>query len=472
VLGVDSSTQATKVEARDADTGELVASGRTPHPPTSPPRSEQDPTAWWEALRGAVEQLDVRPGEIASVSVAGQQHGMVVLDAQDHVVRPAKLWNDTESAPDARWLIDHLAGAEAAWASACGSVPVAAFTITKLSWLHRSEPDAWARVARVCLPHDWITWMLTREFVTDRGDASGTGYFSAARGAYRLDLLALVDDGVDWLARLPRVLGPTEAAGETRAFGTNAIVGAGTGDNMGAAVALALAPGDVAISLGTSGTVYAVSESATADASGAVAGFADATGRFLPLVCTLNATKVTDTVAGWLGVDHDGLDALALAAPPGAGGVVLVPYFDGERVPNRPGASGAAAGLRTATTREHLARAAIEGVVCGLLDGLDALTDAGIRTDGNIVLIGGGAQSHAYQRVLADLSGRPVAVAGEPEPVAAGACIQAAAVLRAQEITEVAREWDLGRGALVEPRLDVDRAAVRAAYAEARGERR
>ena len=237
---------------------------------------------------------------------------------------------------------------------------------------------------------------------------------------------------------------------------------------MAAAVALALGPGDVAISLGTSGTVYAVSESATADASGAVAGFADATGRYLPLVCTLNATKVTDTVAGWLGVDHEGLDALALAAPPGAGGVVLVPYFDGERVPNRPGASGTAAGLRTATTREHLARAAIEGVVCGLLDGLDALTDAGIRTDGNIVLVGGGAQSLAYQRVLADLSGRPVAVPGEPEPVAAGACIQAAAVLRTQEITEVAREWDLARGAVVEPRLDVDRAAVRAAYAEAR----
>jgi xylulokinase len=468
VLGVDSSTQATKVEARDADTGELVAFGRTSHPPTSPPRSEQDPSAWWEALHAAVEQLDVSPGEIAAVSVAGQQHGMVVLDAHDDVVRPAKLWNDTESAPDARWLIDHLAGAEAAWARACGSVPVAAFTITKLSWLHRSEPDAWARVSRVCLPHDWITWRLTREFVTDRGDASGTGYFSAARGAYQPDLLALVDDRADWSTRLPRVLGPTEPAGETRAFGTNAVVAAGTGDNMAAAVALALGPGDIAISLGTSGTVYAVSESATADASGAVAGFADATGLYLPLVCTLNATKVTDTVAGWLGVDHDGLDALALAAPPGAGGVVLVPYFDGERVPNRPGAAGAVAGLRTVTTREHIARAAIEGVVCGLLDGLDALTDTGICTDGNIVLVGGGARSLAYQRVLADLSGRPVAVPGEPEPVAAGACIQAAAVLRAREITEVAREWDLARGAVVEPRLDVDRAAVRAAYAEAR----
>jgi xylulokinase len=469
VLGVDSSTQATKVEARDADTGELVAFGRAWHPTTSPPRSEQAPSAWWEALRAAVEQLDVIPGDIAAVSVAGQQHGMVVLDAQDHVVHPAKLWNDTESAPDARWLIDQLAGAEAAWAEACGSVPVAAFTITKLSWLHRSEPDTWARVARVCLPHDWITWKLTREFVTDRGDASGTGYFSAARDAYQLDLLALVDQAADWSTRLPRVLAPTEPAGETQAFGSNAIVAAGTGDNMAAAIALALGPGDVAISLGTSGTVYAVSETATADASGAVAGFADATGRYLPLVCTLNATKVTDTVAGWLGVDHEGLDALALSAPPGAGGVVFVPYFDGERTPNRPGASGAVTGLRTATTREYLARAAIEGVACGLLDGLDALTATGARTDGNIVLVGGGARSFAYQRVLADLSGRPVVVPDEPEHVAAGACIQAAAVLRARDITEVARAWDLARGAVVEPSVDVDRAAVRAAYAEARG---
>ena len=172
---------------------------------------------------------------------------MVVLDADDQVIRPAKLWNDTESAPDAQWLIGRLAhvdggGGEAAWA-ACGSVPVAAFTITKLSWLHRSEPDAWARVARVCLPHDWLTWKLTGAFVTDRGDASGTGYFSAARDEYALDLLAIVDGDVDWATRLPRVLRPTERAGTTTAFGLDAIVAPGTGDNMAAAVALALRAG-------------------------------------------------------------------------------------------------------------------------------------------------------------------------------------------------------------------------------------
>jgi len=467
VLGVDSSTQATKVELRDADDGALVASGRAPHPTTTPPRSEQDPETWWAALHAALASADASPRDVAAVAVAGQQHGLVVLDADGHVVRPAKLWNDTESAPDARWLIDQLHG-EHAWAAACGSVPVAAFTITKLSWLHRSEPDAWARLASVCLPHDWLTWRLSGAFVTDRGDASGTGYFSPAAGEYRLDLLAVVDAHADWSRRLPRVLGPAEPAGTTRAFGSEAVVAPGTGDNMAAALALGLPAGGVAISLGTSGTVYSVSETPTADPTGAVAGFADATGRFLPLVCTLNATKVTDAVARWLDVDPYQLDSLALRSRPGANGVVVVPYFDGERTPNRPDATGAVHGLRASTERADVARAAFEGVVCGLLDGLDALTAAGVRADGDITLVGGGARSRAYQRVVADLSGRVVVAPDAQEHVAAGACIQAAAVLRARAPEEVAREWSLARGTRIEPDPAVDAAAVRNAYAAAR----
>jgi xylulokinase len=474
VLGVDSSTQSTKIEIRDADSGALVAHASAPHPVTTPPRSEQDPSAWWDALGAAITAAGEAVQQVDAVAVAGQQHGMVVLDADDQVIRPAKLWNDTESAPDAQWLVTQLdkssgSSGEAAWADACGSVPVAAFTITKLSWLHRREPDAWARLARVCLPHDWLTWKLTGAFVTDRGDASGTGYFSPALDDYVLDALAIVDDETDWAPRLPRVLKPLERAGTTNALGLDTIVAPGTGDNMAAALALALQPGDVAISLGTSGTVYTVSESPTHDPTGAVAGFADATGKFLPLVCTLNATRVTDSMARWLGVDLDGLDALALAAPPGSGGVVVVPYLDGERTPNRPDASGAISGLRTGTSREQLARAAVEGVVCGLLDGLDALTRAGVRADGDIVLTGGGARSSAYQEVVADLSGRRVAVPDASEHVAVGACVQAAAVLRDCDIAEVSAGWNLRRGVLVEPSTNVDREGVRAAYAAARG---
>jgi xylulokinase len=453
VLGVDSSTQSTKAELRDADTGALAGAGRAPHPVAGPPRSEQDPEAWWDALRAARAAAD--PADAAAaVSVAAQQHGLVVTDAAGAPLRAAKLWNDTESAPDAGWLIGQLDGGAAAWADACGSVPVAAFTVTKLSWLHRSEPEVFARVARVMLPHDFLAWRLTGELATDRGDASGTGYWSPATGHYRWDLLEIVARDLDWRAAVPPVAAPDDAAG--------------TGDNMAAALGVGLRPGDVMVSLGTSGTVCAVSDAPTADATGAVAGFADATGRFLPLVCTLNATRVTDAVARLLGVDHAGLDALALAGPPGAGGVVLVPYLDGERTPDRPDATGTLTGLRSDVDREQVARAAYEGVVCGLLDGLDALRAAGVAVDGRCFLVGGGKHSPAYRQVVADLAQRPVTVPVADELVALGAAVQAAARHRSVPIGAVQDAWGVGAGRVVEPALAADRAAeVRAAYASA-----
>jgi len=454
VAGVDSSTQSCKVEVRDAETGGLVGSGRAAHPPASPPRSEQDPTAWWDALTAARAAAG-HEADVAASSVAAQQHGLVVTDAAGAPLRPAKLWNDTESAPDAGWLLGQLDGGPAAWARACGSVPVAAFTIAKLSWLHRSEPDVFGRMERVMLPHDWLAWRLTGEFGTDRGDASGTGYWSPAAGDYRLDLLQVVDREIDWAALVPPVLSPELATG--------------TGDNMAAALGLGLRPGDVAISLGTSGTVFAVSDTPTHDPTGAVAGFADATGRYLPLVCTLNATKVTDTVAGWLGVDHAGLDALALAAPTGSRGATLLPYFDGERTPNRPDAAGVLTGLRADSTREDVARAAYEGVVCGLLDGLDALVVAAVRVDGRLFLVGGGVRSTAYRHVVADLAQRPVTVVDAPELVALGASVQAAARATDAPIADVQDAWGLGSGTTTDPTASADAVAeTRALYAAAR----
>jgi xylulokinase len=464
VLGIDSSTQSTKVELRDSDSGAVVGAGHAPHPPTTPPRSEQDPNEWWRALHAALGAVDpAAVAAVTAVAVAGQQHGLVVLDRANDVVRPAKLWNDTESAPDAQWLIRQLDGPEA-WVAACGSVPVAALTISKLSWLHRSEPDAWARLARVCLPHDWLTYRLCRRFVTDRGDASGTGYFDPSTNQYRDDLLAIVDRDLDWSTRVPEVLAPDEVAGTTNALGPDAAVAPGTGDNMAAALGIGARPGDVVVSIGTSGTVFAVSETPAADPTGAVNGFADASGRYLPLVCTLNATKVTDAVARLLGVDHARLDSLALDPSAAESDLVLVPYFDGERVPNRPDATGTLAGLRSDVTREQVARAAYTGVVCGLLDGLEALARAGVPTDGSVVLVGGGARSSAYRRLLADLSGRAVRVPRGTEHVSAGACVQAVAVLHGRSPLDVARDWSLGDSDDVEPR-DVDRDAIRTRYA-------
>jgi len=465
VVGVDSSTSACKVQVRDAETGTVVSSGRAPHPATTPPKSEQHPFSWEEAFHIACAEARVstthRP---VAVAVAAQQHGLVVLDSQGDVLRPAKLWNDTESAPDTEELLGELAGGRAAWAAACGSVPLPAFTVTKLRWLRRCEPAVLRRTAAVMLPHDWLTFRLTGRRVTDRGDASGTGYWSPAESRYRVDLLeGLVDAGVDWEAALPEVLSPRTAAGEWAL--TGALVGAGTGDNMAAALGLGLRPGDLALSLGTSGTAFTVSKRPSADPRGIVAGFADATGRYLPLVCTLNATKVTDAVRRLLGLDRERFDELVLAAPAGAAGLVLVPHLDGERTPNRPSATGTLTGIRSDVSPAQLARASVEGVVCNLLEGADALGWQG--GEGRVFLIGGAAKSAAYRRVVADLTGRAVLVPSEGELVAAGAAVQAAAVHLGCDFAQVSEAWGLGVGQLVEPDDTVDRAAVRAAYADA-----
>ena len=441
VAGIDSSTQSTKVEVRDLATGEIVGSGRGAHPEVTAPRSEQDPTSWWSAFEEAWSAAG--DPTVDAISVGGQQHGMVALDADDRAVHPAKLWNDTESDPDVTWLIDQL-GSPEAWAEAIGSVPVAAFTITKLSWLHRTHPEAWQRIARVLLPHDYITHRLTGRHTTDRGDASGTGYWSPATGTYRFDLLELIDGERDWSEVVPTVLGPMDTAGTWR----GATVAPGSGDNMAAALGVGLRPGDVMISIGTSGTVSAVSATPTADPSGAVAGFADATGRFLPLVCTSNAAKVVDAIRMLLGVDHDEFDRLALSAT--SPGPVLLPYFDGERTPYRPDATGVISGLHSDVTREQFARAAVDGIACGLLDGLDALRSL-TALDGRLVLVGGGARSHAMQRVIAGLAGIPVIVSDADEAVATGAAVQAAAVLEQVDHAVIQDRWGLGAGKAVEP---------------------
>ncbi|SCL18344.1 xylulokinase [Micromonospora nigra] len=442
VAGVDSSTQSCKVVIRDAETGALVRQGRAPHPDGT----EVDPAAWWSALRAAVEAAGGL-ADVVAVSVAGQQHGMVCLDPSGEVVRPALLWNDTRSAAAAADLVTEAGGGETGrrfWAETAGSVPVASFTATKLRWLARHEPANAERVAAVCLPHDWLTWRLAGApgldaLVTDRSDASGTGYWSPAAGEYRPDLL---ERALGRAVRVPRVLGPTETAGRlapavltdlTEAGGPAdgpapgaVLLGPGAGDNAAAALGVGAGPGDVVVSIGTSGTVFSVAQTPAADPGGTVAGFADATGRFLPLVCTLNAARVLDAAATLLGVDLDALSDLALAAPPGADGLVMVPYLEGERTPNRPDASGAVHGLTLHTsTPAHLARAAVEGMLCALADGLDALTAQGADVR-RVVLVGGGARSAAVRRIAPQVFGVPVVVPPPGEYVADGAARQAA----------------------------------------------
>ena len=423
VAGVDSSTQSCKVVVCDADTGEVVRSGYAPHPEGT----EVHPSAWWDALQAALAAAG-GIDDVVALSVAGQQHGMVCLDEGGEVVRPALLWNDTRSAQAACDLIGELGGPEEgarAWAEATGSVPVASFTVTKLRWLAEREPQNAARTAAVCLPHDYLTWRLTGapdldSLVTDRGDASGTGYWSPTSGGYRQDLLelALGHDAV-----LPRVLGPREEAGR---LPTGQLLGPGTGDNAASALGLGAQPGDVVVSIGTSGVACAVSEHPVRDPSGAVAGFADATGRHLPLVATLNAARVLDAVARMLGVEHPELSRLALSVPAGADGLVLVPYLEGERTPNRPDATGAVHGLRLAnSTPGHLARAAVEGMLCGLADAVDAVRRLGTPVE-RTILVGGAARSPAVREIASAVLGLPVSVPSAGEYVARGAARQAA----------------------------------------------
>ncbi|WP_405919049.1 xylulokinase [Streptomyces longwoodensis] len=443
VVGVDTSTQSTKALVVDVATGRVVASGQAPHTVSSGAGRESDPRQWWDALCEALRQCGDAAHEAAAVSIGGQQHGLVTLDAQGEPVRPALLWNDVRSAPQARRLTEELGGAKF-WAERTGSVPAASFTVTKWAWLAENEPEAVRATRAVRLPHDYLTERLTGEGTTDRGDASGTGWWASSTEAYDPEILAHV--GLDQ-ALLPRVVRPGEVAGTVHRhdlpFSKGTLVAPGTGDNAAAALGLGLRPGTPVLSLGTSGTVYAVSRHRPADPTGTVAGFADAHGDWLPLACTLNCTLAVDRLAALLGLDREAVEP--------AGGVTLLPYLDGERTPNLPHAAGLLHGLRHDTTAGQILQAAYDGAVHALLAALDLVLDTDADRSAPLLLIGGGARGTAWQQTVRRLSGRPVQVPEAKELVALGAAAQAAGLLTGEDPAAVARRWDTARGPVLEP---------------------
>ncbi|MFC9324574.1 xylulokinase [Kitasatospora sp. NPDC057015] len=454
VIGVDSSTQTTKALAVDLDTGAVLGEGRAPHTVTGTGGArESDPEQWWQALCIALAGTG-HAGTAAAVSVAGQQHGLVTLDRGGRPVRPAMLWNDVRSAPQARELAALLGPQE--WARRTGSVPTAAFTVAKWAWLAAHEPEAVRATAAVRLPHDYLTGRLTGEAVTDRGDASGTGWWTA--DGYDPEILAAV--GLD-PAALPAVAPPGQPAGRVLAGGplpAGTPVAAGTGDNMAAALGLGLGAGSTAglpvLSLGTSGTVYAATRGRPADPSGTVAGFAHASDGWLPLACTLNCTQAVDRIAALLGRDRG-------AVEPGGTAVVL-PFLDGERTPDLPEAAGLLYGLRHDTTPGQILQAAYDGAAYALLTALEDVLRAGGEAadpDVPLLLIGGGAQGTAWRDTVRRLSGRAVRVPAARELVALGAAAQAAALLTGESAEEVARRWRTADGPLHEP-VERDDAAL------------
>jgi xylulokinase len=457
VAGVDSSTQSTTVVVIDSETGRSVAKGTAPHVVTgSGGARETDPELWWVALRDALAATG-RAAEIAAISVAAQQHGLVVLDAEGRPLRPAVLWNDTRSGPQTARLVEALG--RDAWAQRMGTVPVPSITVTRWVWLRETEPEVALATRGIRLPHDFLTERLCGRGVTDRGDASGTGWWSTATGAYDEGILAMPEVALD-AAMLPEVLPPdgvagmvTEAAAAFLGIPAGIPVGPGSGDNAGAALGLGLTPGIPVVSLGTSGVAYAVSVSRPVDPSGTVAGFADASGYFLPLTATLNCTLAVDKVAAWLGLDRDAV------AP--SDGVVVLPWFDGERTPNLPDAEAAVLGLRHDTAPGAILAATYEGAAVGLLEALDAISACSdpLAPDAPLVLIGGGARGATWRSTIQRLSGRGLRIPADPDLVARGAAAQAAAALAGSDPISVQSGWATPDQEVLDP-VPVDQAVL------------
>ena len=446
VAGLASSSEHTRIVVCDAESGAVVRQGHAAHA-ALPGRgagddsgaragrpTEIDPQDW---LRGFGEAAaDGLLEGVEAIGVCAEQHGVVPLDAAGEPVRPALVGNDKRAQAAAADLLDALGG-RAAWAQAVGGVPQAGQPVAKLRWLARNEPEAAARVAAVLQPHDWLVWQLLGRPVrrtTDRGDASATGYWSAATGAWRPDLVELA---LGHAAALPEVLGPAEPAGHTP---EGLLISAGTGETMAAAFGLGVGPGDAVVSLGASGSVFAVHHEPVGDADGTVTAYADATGMHLPVVHVLNAVRVLRGTAELLRTDLEGLSELALQSTPGAHGLVLLPYLEGERTPHLPHTAGTLSGLRRESMRpEHLARAAVEGMLCGLTDALDVLRGRGVAVR-RVFLLGQAAVLPVVQQVAPALFGVPVLV---PEPAdypALGAARQAAWALGVQRGTLSAQQ--------------------------------
>ncbi|MDX3975534.1 xylulokinase [Shinella sp.] len=467
--GVDSSTQSCTVVLRRLEDGAVVAEARKPHPPTTPPRSEQAPEAWWQALVSAFGELTTYLPRIACISVGGQGHGLVMLGEDGLPLRDAKLWNDTESASDAATLCEKLSPKE--WAQRTGSVPAAALTISKLAWTERVHPGLLAKARRIMLPSDYLLYRLSGRAATERGVSSGTGYFNPFDNRWDFALAELAAPDMDWERVLPEIIASSEAAGPVQRIDgleplQGALVGAGSGDNMTAALGMGIREGDVVISLGTSGTLYGRTTIGIKDPTGAINGYADAADAFLPMITTLNSAKVTDAFRRILRATTDEFDTLALTTEPGARGLVLVPYLDGERTPNLPDATGVLAGIRSDVEPGQIARAAVEGVICGLLEGGDYLSSHGLERNGRLIVTGGASRSRAYRQILADLTGRQVWTCDLPEAAAAGAAVQAAAAVGGHHTSKIAEQWEPRYEIVAEPckRDDARMEDVRGAY--------
>jgi len=449
-LGIDSGTQSTKTIALDLATGEILASAQAAYGMVEglpPGHLEQHPQAWTEAVdqtvRECLSQLGPRKSEVVAIGVSGQQHGCVVLDKADQPIRPAKLWCDTSTAPQCEQFAAEFGGAKGL-IDLAGNNILPGYTAPKLLWLKQNEPEHFAAIETVLLPHDYLNFYLTGAKKMEYGDASGTGWLDVRKRTWCEPILRFIDPSL--IARIPQPTSSREANGLLRAelrkawgLAQEVVVSAGGGDNMMGAIGTGnLASGCVTASLGTSGTLYSYSETPVVDPQGEIAAFCDSTDAWMPLVCTMNVTVATETVRALFGWDVRTFDAQVQSAPAGANGVLFLPYLNGERTPNLPNGSGVYHGLNQQnTTPANLARAAMEGATLGLAYGLNRFRELGVQPT-EIRLTGGGSKSAVWRQLCADIFGVPTVCLTSAEGAALGAAIQAAAAAKAGAIRDLA----------------------------------
>jgi xylulokinase len=437
-IGIDSGTQSTKAVVLDLAAKKVVAEARAPHAMIAglpAGHMEQHPAEWVAALESTiaevVKQLGARASEIRGLGVSGQQHGFVPLDADGAVIRPAKLWCDTSTVAECALITKKLGGEKAAL-SHTGSLILPGFTAPKILWLKRHEPANYKRLRHVLLPHDYLNFHLTGAYFMEYGDASGTALLDVRKRAWSKAAMRAVDPRLaDWLPALseahesPGVVRPELAA--KLGLPSGVVVSAGGGDNMMGAIGTGnVTPGVISASFGTSGTIYAHAEQPVVDPTGEIAAFCSSTGGWLPLLCTMNVTTVTEQVRQLFGLDHAALAAAVQSVPVGSDGLILLPYLAGERTPNVPAGSGVLLGLSGKTfTSAHFARAAMEGVTLGMNYGLRRLAVLGVKAK-EIRVTGGGAKSPAWRQLMADVFGVPVVAMIEDEGAALGGALQAA----------------------------------------------
>ncbi|MCS3470202.1 xylulokinase [Pseudomonas sp. JUb42] len=438
-LGIDCGTQGTKAIILDSATGKVLGEGGAPHDLISGAngRREQDVQQWLDALeqatRAALTQAGVSGLQIQGIGVSGQQHGLVLLDAQGQVLRPAKLWCDTETSDENQRLLDYLGGAQGSL-ERLGVAIAPGYTVSKLLWTLEKHPDLFAQIDKILLPHDYLNYWLTGRSCTEFGDASGTGYFDVRSRSWEIPLLMHIDPSGRLNRALPELVEARQSVGrilpaiaQRLGINTDAIVSSGGGDNMMGAIGTGnIQPGAITMSLGSSGTVYAYSDEARVSEQASVATFCSSSGGWLPLICTMNLTNATSAIRELFEMDIDAFNRAIAAAPIGAAGVSMLPFLNGERVPALPHATGSILGLdSTNLSRENLCRAVVEGTTFGLRYGLDLLRDSGIKSE-KIRLIGGGAKSAVWRQIVADIMDTPVICAEYGEAAALGAAIQAA----------------------------------------------